>query len=79
MIETAQVLGQCSKLKAKCIVITGAMRPERFSNSDAKFNLGAAVGIMSVVNSGVYVSMNGIARSWDKVKRCQKTGQFISK
>ena len=48
MIETSQVLGKCLKLKDKCIVITGAMRPERFSNSDAKFNLGVAIGVLSV-------------------------------
>lgn len=36
-----------------CIVITGAMRPERFSNSDAPLNVGmaiAAVEMMAAVN-----------------------------
>ena len=37
MIETAQFL---SDIKNKTIVLTGAMKPERFYNSDASINLG---------------------------------------
>ena len=76
MIETAQVIGK-AKIKGKSVVVTGAMRPERFSNSDAAFNLGVAIGIAMDKEDGTFVAMNGIARSFDQVKRCLKTGRFI--
>ena len=69
MIETAEVIGK-AQIKGKAVVVTGAMRPERFSNSDAAFNLGVAVGIVMDKDEGAYVAMNGIARRYDQVKRC---------
>ena len=39
MVETAKYLSSINKT----IVITGAMKPERFSNSDAPINLGASI------------------------------------
>ena len=50
MLETARVLSQ---INDKTIVITGAMRPERFSNSDAPINVGAAIGSIEALRSGV--------------------------
>ena len=76
MIETAKIL---SLLKGKTIVITGAMRPERFSNSDASFNIGLAIGALQSLKEGIYIAMNGKVYSWDKVKRDMKTGQFVEK
>jgi len=76
MIETAQKL---SSIKDKTIIITGAMRPEQFSNSDASFNIGMAVGALNILKSGIYIAMHGRVYSWDKVKRDMKTGQFIEK
>lgn len=76
MIQTAKVL---SRIKNKTIILTGAMRPERFANSDAMFNLGSAVGSLDVLAEGVYITMNGRVYPWNKVKRNTKTGQFIEK
>ena len=42
MLETAEYLAD--RFKGKSIIITGAMRPERFTNSDAAINLGTAIG-----------------------------------
>jgi L-asparaginase len=50
MIETAEKL---KEVKDKTIVITGAMRPERFSDSDAPINIGVAVGAVNVLEKGV--------------------------
>ena len=44
----------------KTIVITGAMRPERFSNSDTDVNLGMAIAAVQVCTPGVYVCMHGM-------------------
>ncbi len=41
MVETARVL---QPIPDKVIVLTGALNPARFQNSDAVFNIGCAVG-----------------------------------
>ncbi|MFA5021477.1 MAG: asparaginase domain-containing protein [Patescibacteria group bacterium] len=74
MIETANKL---SEIKDKTIVITGAMRPEKFSDSDAMFNVGAAVIALQTLPHGVYIVMNGKVYSYNKVKRDTETGQFV--
>jgi L-asparaginase len=76
MLETAKIL---SIIKDKTIVITGAMRPERFSNSDAPINIGMALGAVNALEKGIYIAMHGRVISWDKCKRDMKTGQFIEK
>lgn len=76
MIETASML---RLVHGKTIVITGAMRPEKFSDSDAMFNIGGAViGVQSLPH-GVYLAMNCRIYLWNSVKRNMKTGQFIEK
>ena len=76
MIETAEKL---SNLKDKVIVLTGAMKPEKFADSDASFNLGVAVGAINILEQGVYIAMNGKVYPWNKVKRNSQTGQFSEK
>lgn len=76
MIETAAVL---AKVSNKTIIITGSMRPEKFSDSDAPFNVGAAIGALNVLPPGIYITMNGRVYDWDKIKRDYDTGQFIEK
>lgn len=81
MIETATFLGLDEKLSTqnKTVVLTGAMRPERFSNSDARFNVGCALGAVQCVAPGVYIAMNGTVRKWNVVARCERTGKFVTK
>ncbi len=74
MLETARVL---SRIKDKTIVITGASRPERFSDSDAPINIGVAIGAVNVLEKGVFIAMNGRIIPWDRCKRDPETGQFI--
>lgn len=74
MVETATKLAD---IKNKVIVLTGAMRPERFSDSDADFNVGVAIGAINMVKEGVYIAMNGRVYQYDKVKRDLTTGQFV--
>ena len=60
------------------IVITGAMRPERFSNSDADFNLGMAVATIQLSKKGfIGLCMNGIIIPHDEYDRDLSTGQFL--
>src|ERR1039457_6344515 len=64
MLKTAELL---SEIKDKTIVLTGAMTPELFKNTDADFNLGTAIGGVSVLSPGIYVAMNGLVLPFDKV------------
>ena len=74
MLETAKKL---SKVRNKVIVLTSAMRPEKFVDSDASFNVGTAIGAINILTKGVYIAMNGRIYPWNKVKRNEKTGQFV--
>ncbi len=74
IIETAQKLSQ---VKDKVIILTGAMRPERFSNSDAGFNIGVAIGAINVLDNGIYIAMNGKIFDYQKVARDSETGKFL--
>lgn len=60
MVETAQAL---AGLEGRHIVLTGALHPARFRDSDAVFNIGCALGAVQCVSEGVWIAMNG--RVWD--------------
>jgi L-asparaginase len=60
MVDTARALAD---IENKTIVLTGALNPARFRDSDAVFNIGCAVGSVQCLRAGVYISMNG--RIWN--------------
>jgi len=74
MRETANFL---HSITDKIIVITGAMRPERFSNSDAAMNVGVAIGAVNVLTQGVYIAMHGQVLPYHKVQRNLLNGQYF--
>lgn len=76
MLKTAELLSQ---INDRTIVITGAMTPELFKKTDADFNLGTAIGGVTVLRPGVYVAMNGLVLPWNKIKFDRKTRRFIRK
>ncbi len=75
MIETAQFLSK-ELNNQKLVIITGAMRPERFYNSDAATNVGIAIGAANILVNGVYVAMHGIVKTANTIQRHLETGQF---
>jgi L-asparaginase len=66
MVATARSLGG---IDAKTIVLTGALQPGRFSDSDAAFNLGLAFGAVQLCSAGVYVVANGTVFPADRVRK----------
>lgn len=64
MIQTASIL---ERLTDKTIVITGAMNPELFKDSDAEFNIGFAIAAASILPSGIYIAMSGRVYSPERV------------
>ncbi len=74
MTETAAILGRADL--AKTVVLTGAMVPHAFGESDAVFNLGCAIGAVQTLPRGVYIAMNGRLLRWDNVRKNRQTGVF---
>lgn len=60
MVDTAMSL---EGLRGRRIVLTGALHPARFRDSDAVFNIGCALGAVQCVEPGVWIAMNG--RVWN--------------
>jgi L-asparaginase len=60
MVDTAAEL---KELGGKTVVLTGALNPARFRDSDAIFNIGCAVGAVQALPPGIYIAMNG--KVWD--------------
>jgi len=74
LLESAAVLAK--NLDGKTVVLTGAMRPERFQNSDAPINMGCAIATASLAEPDIYIAMHGIVKPWNKMKRDKATGKF---
>jgi L-asparaginase len=74
MIETAVFLGE--RIKDKLVIITGSMRPERFSNSEAPINLGCAIATANLMKKGVFIAMHGIVKIGVEMKRNLDTGKY---
>ena len=60
----------------KTIVLTGAMIPYKFGSSDGLFNLGSALAFTQVLQTGVYIAMNGKYFEAAKVKKNTEKGEF---
>ncbi len=73
MIETAAVL---KSIENKTIVLTGALNPARFRDSDAVFNIGCAVGAAQSLPPGTYIVMNGKVWEPSKVRKNRRENRF---
>ena len=74
MTDTAAVLRQ---LTDRCIVLTGALAPARFAESDAMFNVGMAFGAVQSLPPGVYIVMNGQVFASDEVVKDRARNAFV--
>jgi L-asparaginase len=74
IVETASLLGK--NIHDKTIVLLGSMIPFAFGDSDALFNLGAALTAVQTLRPGVYITMNGKIFDWDKVVKNRELGEF---
>ena len=75
MTDSAKVL---ASVPDKTIVLTGALAPARFSESDATFNLGMAFAAVQVLPAGVYIAMNGQVFRGGEVRKDRERGLFVS-
>jgi L-asparaginase len=75
MVDSALAIGDFSD---KTVVFTGAMRPARFTDTDALFNVGVAIGALQSRSSGVYIAMSGQVFTPDSVKKNRSAQLFES-
>ena len=73
IIDTALEL---AGIAGKTIVLTGALQPGRFSDSDAAFNLGLAYGAAQLCPPGIYVVANGTVFPADRVRKDRALNRF---
>lgn len=73
MTVTAAALAD---IEGKVIVLTGAMQPARFRDTDALFNLGLAVGALNICQPGVWIAMSGRVFAADGVRKNRVAGRF---
>ena len=64
-------------IPGKTIVLTGALAPARFSESDAAFNLGMAFATAQTAAPGVWIAINGSVFRGDAVVKDRERGCFI--
>lgn len=74
MTQTAQAL---LGIRDKTIVLTGALAPARFNETDAPFNLGLAFAAAQVAAPGVYIAMNGTVFHGDQVVKDRAQQRFV--
>ena len=74
MVKTAALLA--TQIKDKTIILTGAMIPIKFGSSDGLFNLGSAMSFVQVLESGIYITMNGRYFNWNNVRKNKTQGIF---
>jgi L-asparaginase len=74
MTETARCLADITD---KTIVLTGALAPGRFAQSDATFNVGMAFAAVQTLAPGVYIVMNGQVFDGLSVKKDRDQNRFL--
>ena len=75
MPETAETL--CD-LEGRTIVLTGALTPARFRQTDAVFNVGMAVAAAQTAAPGVYIAMSGQVFEAGAVRKNRAENRFES-
>lgn len=76
MVQTADAL---KGINGKAIVLTGALAPAIFKDSDAAFNIGCALAAAQVAPPGVYITMNGQVFDAQSVTKDVPNNRFVSK
>ncbi|MBS0475343.1 MAG: asparaginase [Proteobacteria bacterium] len=76
MTDTARIVA--AHAPGKTVVLTGALSPARFAETDAQFNLGMAFATAQVAPSGVYIAMSGEVFDGLKVRKDRAAGKFVA-
>jgi len=63
-------------IKDKIVIFTGAMKPYEINPIEATSNLMLAIGFSQNAKEGIYISMHGIVKKYNKIKKDYKKGVF---
>ena len=74
MVETGKWLKE--QVPDKTVVLTGALQPAAFRETDAVFNIGTALGALQTVKSGAWIAMNGRVFDVTKVRKNRNANRF---
>jgi len=66
-----------ASIPGKTLVLTGALTPARFTESDASFNLGMAFAVAQTAPAGVYIVMNGEVFPAATVRKDRAASRFV--
>lgn len=75
MTETARTLAD---IPGKTVVLTGALSPARFAETDAPFNLGMAFATAQTAAPGVWIAMSGQVFNGLAVRKDRAAGKFVA-
>ncbi len=75
MTDTAAAL---ATIKNKTVVLTGALQPALFKNSDAMFNIGCAIAAVQTLPANIYIAMNGQIFTHDNVRKNVELNRFTT-
>jgi len=68
---------EVAKLKLdKSIIFTGAMKPFSINKIEATANLAFAIGFIKSATNGVYIALNGVVDSYNKIIKNKELGKF---
>jgi L-asparaginase len=73
MVETAKAL---LDIDEKTIVLTGALKPARFRDTDAQLNVAAAFVAVQILPGGVWIVMNGRVFNPRHVRKNREANRF---
>lgn len=76
MTDTARAVA--TGVTGKTVVLTGALTPARFAESDAAFNLGMAFAAAQVAPPGVWIAMSGQVFDGLQVRKDRAAGRFVA-
>jgi len=62
----------------KTVVLTGALAPAIFKDSDAMFNVGGALAAVQILPPGTYITMNGQVFDGDNVRKDVENDRFVA-
>lgn len=74
MPNTARAL---TGIADKTVVLTGALAPAIFRDSDALFNVGCALAGVQSLSPGVYIAMNGEIFNGSNVRKDVENDRFV--
>jgi L-asparaginase len=76
MVATGRALGHDA---GKVIVLTGAMQPAAFRETDAPLNLGTALAAVQLLAPGIYIAMNGLVLPLERARKNHDRDQYEEK